>query len=174
MNYKKLLIFLLICSTPFLIVIAVNELPNNPKRTSEYVAERCTWQCHNVTCYHWKQSYKKDPSPLKKMHKDVFDWYVTSLHGNPLDLNYGIINILVFLIVYPLFGGILLWNILTLLKVWLQLWNSEYRSTLIARTFVSMRQTYWVVIMSLLAASFLVALWMAWSFCWLPSIWYWE
>ena len=97
-------------------MVIVNEYFNLPDRTHKYVEEYCTWYCHDVTCLHWKASYKSKPTKLKKMHKDIFDWYVSSLHNNPLKLNYGIINLLVFIIGYPLVGGLLVWNLVKRIK----------------------------------------------------------
>lgn len=109
---KRLIIFLIIICLPFLSMVIVNECFKTPARTDKYMEAHCTWYCHNVTCPHWKQSYKDNPTRIKKMHKDVFDWYVVSLYNNPLGLNYGVINILVFIIIYPLLGGILVWRLI--------------------------------------------------------------
>lgn len=108
---KRHLIFLGLSSLPFLLVILVNELPIVPDRTSKYLEEHCTWYCHDVTCKHWKDEYAARPTNTKKLHKNIFDWYVNSLHGNSLGLNYGAINILVFIIGYPFVGLLLLWNL---------------------------------------------------------------
>ncbi len=110
---KKLIVFALICSLPFLVMVAVNEIPDNPEPSHRYIPERCTWHCHNVTCKHWKTDYKAAPTKTKQFHKDVFDWYVESLHNNWLGLDYGAINLLVFFGLYPLLGGWLLWRLLT-------------------------------------------------------------
>jgi len=90
----------------------INEVPKAPNRTNKYVKQYCTFYCHNVTCNHWKNSYKQNPTTLKKMNKNIFDWYVQSLHNNKLGLNYGSINLLVFLIGYPLLGIFLVWNLI--------------------------------------------------------------
>ena len=113
---KKILIFLIIMALPFLLMGFINEMINVPKRTNNYTQEDCSWYCHNVTCKHWKKSYNQDPTKLKLMHKKIFDWYVNSLHDNKLGLNYSNINLLVFLIVYPSIGGLLLWNLVRKIK----------------------------------------------------------
>lgn len=105
-------LYLLILASPFLVMVAVNEIPNNPKPTGKYVKERCTWHCHDVSCKHWRDDYAVAPTPMKRFHKDVFDWFVKSLHGNALGLNYGAINLLVYIGLYPLIGGLLVWNLI--------------------------------------------------------------
>jgi len=109
---KRIKLFLIILALPFLTMIIVNECFDTPKRTHQYVKEYCTWYCHDITCPHWKISYKKEPTEIKKIHKDIFDWHITSLHKNPLKLNYGAINLLVFLVGYPVIGGLLVWNLI--------------------------------------------------------------
>jgi|GEM_PF-2268529 len=109
---KRIIIFLFILASPFLTMVIFNECFDTPKRTHRYVKEYCTWYCHDVTCLHWKSSYKGEPTEIKKMHKDIFDWYINSLHGNPLKINYGAINLLVFLVGYPFIGGLLVWNLI--------------------------------------------------------------
>ena len=113
---KRVVLFLLIFISPFLTMIIVNECFDTPERTHKYLKEHCTWYCHDITCPHWKNDYKSQPTPIKKMHKNIFDWYVTNLHNNPLGFNYGIINLLVFIGFYPLFGGLLVWNLIRKIK----------------------------------------------------------
>ena len=112
----RLLIFILIVSSPFLTMVIVNECFDTPKRTDKYLSEHCTWYCHNVTCKHWENAYKQNPTKVKKMHKDIFDWYVNSLHGNSLGLNYRFINLLIFILGYPVAGGLLVWNLIKRIK----------------------------------------------------------
>ena len=113
---KRIRIFFLIISSPFLFMAAINEIPQVPERSHKYVKEYCTWSCHDVTCKHWKDSFKEDNTPVKKMHKEIFDWCVTGLHNNWLGLNYGAINLLVYIIGYPLIGSFLIWNLIRKIK----------------------------------------------------------
>ncbi len=113
---KRIKIFLLLIASPFLFMVFVNEMPNVPKRSNAYNQEYCTWYCHNITCLHFKASYKEKPTSLKKMNKTIFDGYVNSLHGNMLGLNYRNINLLVFIILYPILGSLLIWNLIRRLK----------------------------------------------------------
>lgn len=113
---KRIKVCLLILAAPFLFMVFVNEMPNVPERTNNYTPENCTWYCHNMTCLHFKFSYSQNPTLFKKMNKNIFDWYVTSLHGNKLDLNYRNINLLVFIIAYPLLGSLLVWNLIRKVK----------------------------------------------------------
>ena len=113
---KRIVIFICILISPFLTMFIVNECFDTPHRTHKNVEEYCTWYCHDITCTHWKSSYKKEPTQIKKMHKDIFDWYINSLHQNPLKLNYGIINLLVFLVGYPIVGSLLVWNLIKRIK----------------------------------------------------------
>lgn len=110
---KKTSIFLSVIVSPFLFMIFINEFTNVPGKTNNHINEYCTWHCHNVTCKHYKKSYLENPSKLKKLHKNVFDWYVNSLHNNSLGLNYRIINLLVFLIGYPAIGSLLVWKLIS-------------------------------------------------------------
>ncbi len=109
---KRIKIFLILITLPFLIMVLVNELTNVPKKTNKYFPEHCTWYCHNITCLHFKTSYKEEFTPYKKMNKDIFDYYVTTLHGNKLGLNYKNINLVLFIIVYPIVGSLLIWNVI--------------------------------------------------------------
>ena len=113
---KRIIIFLSLVASPFLFMILVNEIPNVPQRSSKYNKEYCTWYCHNVTCLHFKASYNKYPTDFKKRNKKIFDGYVNGLHGNRLGLNYRNINLLVFIILYPVLGSFLLWNLIRRLK----------------------------------------------------------
>jgi hypothetical protein len=111
MKLKPIIFFLAVAALPFLIMVAINELPTNPAPTGKYVQDRCTRHCHDVGCQHFKQSYAAAPTNYKRINKAVFDSYVYALHNNPLGLNYGAINLLIFILLYPLIGGILLWRI---------------------------------------------------------------
>lgn len=113
---KRIRIFLLILASPFLFVVAINEIPQVPDRSHKYKAENCTWYCHDITCRHWKDSYKDNPTRLKKMHKDIFAWIVRNLHENPGDVSYREINILVYIMGYPIICGLLVWNLVRKIK----------------------------------------------------------
>jgi hypothetical protein len=104
--------FLIIVASPFLFMIFINEITNVPNRTNRHIDEYCTWHCHNVSCIHWKKSYAENSTSIKKIHKNIFDWYVTSLHGNGFGLNYKNINLLIFIIGYPAVGSLLVWNLI--------------------------------------------------------------
>ena len=97
-------------------MIIINEIPKVPERSHKYTNEYCTWYCHDVTCKHWKDSFKEDGTAIKKMHKEIFDWYVKSLHANGLGLNYKDINLLVFIFGYPFIGSLLVWNLIRKIK----------------------------------------------------------
>jgi hypothetical protein len=109
---KRTVLFILIIISPLLTMIIVNECFDTPQRTHEYHKEHCTWYCHDVACPHWADDYRAQPTPAKKIHKDIFDWYVINLLHNPLGLNYGMINLLVFVFFYPLLGSLLVWNLI--------------------------------------------------------------
>jgi hypothetical protein len=113
---KRIKIFLVIFSLPFVFMYFVNEILVAPNRTNNYKEDYCTWYCHNVTCLHYKESYKIAPTTFKKSNKQIFDWYVTSLHANKLGLNYRNINLLVFILVYPVLASLLLWNLIRKVK----------------------------------------------------------
>lgn len=113
---KKVLIFFFLISIPFIIIASVNELVDNHPRTTKYKEAYCTWDCHNTFCKHWVNSNKDEPSKIKKFHKSVFDYYVHILHNNGMT-SYRSINLWVFLVVYPILGSLLLWNIIRRISI---------------------------------------------------------
>lgn len=108
---RKLAIFFLLLMLPFMLVILVNELPNNQSRTTKQMKEYCTLDCHNNSCKHWEKSYRESPTAMKKIHKDIFDTYVNMLSA-PAGISYRSTNLLVFFLFYPMVGSLLLWNLI--------------------------------------------------------------
>lgn len=113
---KRFKVFLFLVILPLLFMVIINENSFVPKRTNKYNQDSCTWYCHNVTCLHFKNSYNKKPTAFKKTNKEIFDLYVTSLHGNSLGLNYRNINLLIFIVAIPLVACLLIWNLVRKLK----------------------------------------------------------
>ena len=113
---KRIKIFLAILLLPLVFMAFINEVPTVPVKSKNYSKRNCTRYCHDVTCLHYKASFKTDPTIYKKNNKAIFDWYLTSLHANKLGLNYRNINLLVFVVGYPFLASLLLWNLIRNIK----------------------------------------------------------
>lgn len=109
---KRLLLFFCIASLPFLLVVIVNEFLCADFEKHNKASVTCNRICHDVGCIHWGENYKANPSKIKLFHKDVFDFYVRSLKQNALGMNYRFINLLVFILIYPILGSALLWHLI--------------------------------------------------------------
>ena len=107
MYNNRFVIWLILVIAPFLIMIVVNEMHETPSVKRE---TRCSRYCHNNGCPHIKEQLKKNPSSWKKMIKKTFDWNVGALHKNSIGLSYQKINILIYILLFPLVMAILLWG----------------------------------------------------------------
>ncbi|MBC7861382.1 MAG: hypothetical protein IAF38_00325 [Bacteroidia bacterium] len=92
---------MLILILPFLIVILVNSF--SPQATFSYKKENCTRYCHNNGCPHFeKKMADVKPGSLKSKAFDFYCWNIEALKNNPLDLSYAEMNILVYVLFFPL------------------------------------------------------------------------
>ncbi len=88
-------------------MIIVNESSEEP--TTTYTKGKCTRACHNNLCKHFIEL--NDDNIVKKnfnIYKKNINW----LKNNPFGLSYASMNILVYVILFPLFSSILIWRIL--------------------------------------------------------------
>lgn len=108
---KLFLKLALVVCIPFLIMVIVNEFYNEP--TSKQFYEKCTRSYHNKGCEHFaiKLKDKTNTSWAVKnfaLYRKNIEW----LKNNPLGLGYYQMNILVYVIVFPIICVILLIRLL--------------------------------------------------------------
>lgn len=108
---KLFLKLLFVISIPFLIMVVVNTYYNKP--TAIYNSEICTRVCHNKVCKHFETKLKNKTNnswAVKKfsLYRKNIQW----LKNNPLGLNYVQMNILLYVILFPLICFLLLIRLL--------------------------------------------------------------
>lgn len=85
----------------------VNSLSAAP--TSEHVAEYCTRSCHNKGCVHFaeKYGYGKQNAMLPQIYAMNIKW----LRDNPLGLSYYEMNLLIYVIIWPILVAMLIYGL---------------------------------------------------------------
>jgi len=107
--------FLAIIALPFLVMVIVNESMSTPKW--EYTETKCSRYCHNKGCSHTIDKYNSDDltETQVKMAR-LYNANIVWLKKNPLGLSYQAMNILLYVIVFPLLLYLLLWGLVRPLK----------------------------------------------------------
>lgn len=108
---KRLLGIIGLCCLPILIMILVNE--NMPKVSASYNSSQCSRACHDSHCLHFEKKLK-DASydAIPKRYFGVYQKTMYWLKHNPFGLSYVEMNMLVYVILFPLCFVILLWKLL--------------------------------------------------------------
>ena len=75
-----------------LVMIIINETA--PKPTTVFQVERCTRYCHNHPCRHVSEI----APTIQKLYKANIIW----LKNNPLGVSYKFMNLIVYVLTYPL------------------------------------------------------------------------
>lgn len=108
---KKLLLLFSIALLPFVVVIIVNETSMKP---STAVNEAyCTRICHNRGCLHFnKKRLNKNNSGFVARHYGSYKRNIDWLKNNPFSLSYVEINLLLYVILFPVVSVLLLWRLI--------------------------------------------------------------
>lgn len=107
---KRLLLLLAIVSIPFFIVIIVNETSST---TNTSIKNYCTRACHNKGCTHFnKKRLNKKQNTFVTKHYNTYKNNIIWLKNNPFGLSYVQINLLLYVIVFPIASLYLLWRLL--------------------------------------------------------------
>jgi len=98
---KLIVKVLCVIAIPFLIMVVINTLYNTP--TTKYNSKLCTRICHDKGCKHFALKLKDKTNTSWAKHS--FSYYqknIEWLKNNPLGLSYAQMNILVYVIIFPL------------------------------------------------------------------------
>ena len=122
---NTLLKFILLLLLPFLIVILVNEFQRTKVKsqdfkiygvstmnTAKYDKNTCTWVCHNSTT-HCKTNHATLASEYSECIDPVYYGIINGLHGTG---DYGLANVLLLVLAWPLLMCYLLIRILQMKK----------------------------------------------------------
>lgn len=95
--FKRLLIIVI----PILLMILINE--SSEKNTHKFLKEKCTRHCHNISCKHHNTTGFKNY---------LYQKNILLLKQNNLGLSYKQVNILVYVIGFPLIILLLFFNLI--------------------------------------------------------------
>lgn len=98
----KILGFILL---PFLFMVGINEC--SPSPTHAYDNVDCSRYCHDKGCPH-ASSFREDHPQLSSYYVANIQW----LKNNPLGMSYQAINLLIYVILAPLFMLLLFWGLI--------------------------------------------------------------
>ena len=94
---------------PILLMAIVNGVHQTPP--TGYLEDKCSRYCHNITCKHAieKQGTEK---PMTKFTLRLYEKNIALLKENKLGLTYKEINLLIYVVVFPILSGVMLWGVL--------------------------------------------------------------
>lgn len=108
---KKILIWLTLIITPFLIMFVVNTSVNNP--TTQNLEDKCSRYCHNVSCSHGNLAYEEYAGTwVADTAKSLYTANILWLRKNSFGLSYRAVNLVIYVFGLPLLMAILLGNII--------------------------------------------------------------
>ena len=108
---KRFFLLLVIVFIPFFIVILVNETNTTPSFSVN--KNQCTRACHSKGCIHFNEKLKKDSqSSFVTRHYDTYKKNIIWLKNNPFNLSYVQINLLLYVIIFPIVSIVLFWRLL--------------------------------------------------------------
>jgi len=105
---RKLLWCILLCA-PLLVIFGVNEFAAS-EPTHRYLPTQCTRYCHDNGCPHAARKYEHSKSSMVGWARKIYTGNMRLLRGNSLGMHYSHINILIYVILFPLLFAILLWG----------------------------------------------------------------
>ncbi|WP_452602030.1 hypothetical protein [Pontimicrobium sp. MEBiC06410] len=107
---KRFSLLLAIVSIPFFIVILINETRETPSNSIN--REYCTRACHNKGCIHFNELLKNDnQSSFATRHFDIYKKNIAWLKQNPFKFSYAQMNLLLYVIIFPIVSIFLLWRL---------------------------------------------------------------
>ena len=95
---------LLLLLIPVLTIVVTNEL--SPAPTTTYQEGKCTRYCHNKACLHTEEN--RLTNGLSSIYQGNIHW----LKYNPVGIDYEEMNIVVYVLLYPLLVIVLLWGLI--------------------------------------------------------------
>lgn len=102
---KRIIVYIGIVLLPFIMMVVVNTIMETSHHI--YEKEQCTRYCHDKGCQH---------SNIKKNFgagaEKLYYANIRLLHNNGLGLSYAGANILIYVVLIPLFSAVLLWGII--------------------------------------------------------------
>ena len=115
----------LLC-VPFLVMIMINESMRGTLKSmnnkiygvstmnsGDYDFTTCTWACHNATTNHCKVHHANSISPYFKWIDPIYFGMIGGLHKTG---NYGLANVILIALIWPLFMSYLLFRVLKMRK----------------------------------------------------------
>ncbi len=92
-------------------MIIINEISSSPSST--YSSKECTRICHNSGCKHFYEKLKNvDETSLAITNFSLYKKNIKWLKNNPFGLSYAEMNLLVYVILFPLISILLLIRLL--------------------------------------------------------------
>lgn len=109
---KRSLFLLLILITPFIIIIIINE-SNNISPTYAIDQNHCTRACHNKGCIHFnKKMLNKHEQNFVTKHFETYKKNIQWLKNNPFGFSYVEMNLLLYVILFPVLSLFLFWKLI--------------------------------------------------------------
>lgn len=119
---KSLFLLLLL----FLLMIVINESMRkslvdhdfkiygvSPMNSAEYNLSKCTWACHNATTSHCKVHHATSASSFSKWIDPIYFGMIGGLHSTG---DYGIANVILLVLVWPIIMSYLFITVLKMRK----------------------------------------------------------
>lgn len=75
-----------------------------------YDENECTRYCHDEGCVHYKERVAEND--INKNIEAIYYGNIKLLHNNGMGLSYAEANILIYVILIPLFSSLLLWGVI--------------------------------------------------------------
>ena len=108
MRTVKIISLLLLSAV--LMMFVVNKQGQVP--TNQYNVEECTRYCHNVACPHFKRNFDtyQNQLPIAKSFRETYWGNIRALKQNAIGLSYQQINLLIYIIGFPMLTSLLTWG----------------------------------------------------------------
>ncbi len=107
---KRLLFFLSILLLPIVLMVWVNAVGGSPSH--ERQEQRCTRYCHDKGCVHHKRQLDSESSNWTLFLHELYQQNIQLLKHNPFGLGYAEMNILIYVILFPLIISLLSWGLI--------------------------------------------------------------
>lgn len=93
-----------------MIMLVVNESASSA--THQYLKERCTRHCHDKGCPHFQENFStyQEQLPFADDFRQLYRENIQALKENSLGLNYRQINLLIYVVLFPLISLLLVWG----------------------------------------------------------------
>lgn len=92
------------------VMVAVNEFCG--KSDADYYPMSCSRYCHNNPCTHFQNRLNRENALFVDAYQIAYGENIQWLKDNPLGLSYRDMNILIYVILYPIMVLVLVWGII--------------------------------------------------------------